>query len=329
MILWTMQPIEVWNIIQNTGVYRCDPVKSSMQEIEFVEKYEWLIRQMKKRIGPPPVGVTFPVWAWYKQNGKHKKPDLRGERWCYGPGDEDYVCIEFEVPDDQVLLSDFDVWHIILNNGLISETEEEDSRQEAYWDSLTPEEQKTYRDKNWERVFDITPLDNHWIRRGDWVQATLWELRKENIRAVRFFRTGKLKEQPMKRVYFAGSIRGGRVDAELYHRMIDYIKRTAIVLTEHVGDINLQEEATDQEIYVQDTTWLRKASLVIAECTCPSLGVGYELAYAEAHGKPCHILYNINTSQLSAMLAGDPYFTIHPYVKEEEIYAILDEILKG
>ena len=133
----------------------------------------------------------------------------------------------------------------------------------------------------------------------------------------------------MKRVYFAGSIRGGRVDAELYHRMIDYIKRTAIVLTEHVGDINLQEEATDQEIYVQDTTWLREASLVIAECTCPSLGVGYELAYAEAHGKPCHILYNINTSQLSAMLAGDPYFTIHPYVKEEEIYAILDEILKG
>ena len=42
MILWTMQPIEVWNIIQNTGMYRCDPAKSSMQEMEFVEKYEWL-----------------------------------------------------------------------------------------------------------------------------------------------------------------------------------------------------------------------------------------------------------------------------------------------
>ena len=30
---------------------------------------------------------------------------------------------------------------------------------------------------------------------------------------------------------------------------IVYIKRTAIVLTEHVGDINLQEDTTDQEIY--------------------------------------------------------------------------------
>lgn len=197
MILWTMQPIGVWSIIQNTGVYRCDPAISLMRETGFADRYEWLIRQMKMRIGPPPDGVTFPVWAWYIQNGKRKKPDLRGERWRYGPGDEDYACIEFEIPDDQVVLSDFDLWSIILCNGLISETEEEDLRQEACWDSLSPEEQEIYRDKNWERVFDITPLDNHWIKRGDWVQATLWELRKENIRAVRLFRTGKPKEQPM------------------------------------------------------------------------------------------------------------------------------------
>ena len=131
----------------------------------------------------------------------------------------------------------------------------------------------------------------------------------------------------MKSVYFAGSIRGGRVDAELYHRVIEYIKRTAVVLTEHVGDIHLQEAATDGAIYRQDTAWLREADLVIAECTCPSLGVGYELAYAEAHGVPCHIFYNRSATQLSAMLTGNPRFNIHPYVKEEEIYAALDEVL--
>ena len=106
------------------------------------------------------------------QNGKHSKPDLRTERWGYGPGGEEYVCIEFEIPDDQALLSDFDVWHIVLCNGLIAESEEEDNRQDTYYDSLTPEEQKAYKDKNWERVFDITPLNNHWIKRGSWVQAT-------------------------------------------------------------------------------------------------------------------------------------------------------------
>ena len=31
--------------------------------------------------------------------------------------------------------------------------------------------------------------------------------------------------------------------------------------------------------------WLRESDVIVAECTCPSLGVGYELAYAEAKGK--------------------------------------------
>ena len=47
------------------------------------------------------------------------------------------------------------------------------------------------------------------------------------------------------KVYFAGSIRGGRVDADLYHRMIEYIQRTDVVLTEHVGKSNLS--LTEQE----------------------------------------------------------------------------------
>ncbi|MDD7127229.1 MAG: C-Myc-responsive protein Rcl, partial [Prevotella sp.] len=34
-----------------------------------------------------------------------------------------------------------------------------------------------------------------------------------------------------KKVYFAGSIRGGRQDAELYNRIIKYIQRSHTVLT--------------------------------------------------------------------------------------------------
>lgn len=37
-----------------------------------------------------------------------------------------------------------------------------------------------------------------------------------------------------KKIYFAGSIRGGRVDAALYQRIIQYINRTDVVLTEHI-----------------------------------------------------------------------------------------------
>lgn len=131
------------------------------------------------------------------------------------------------------------------------------------------------------------------------------------------------------KIYFAGSIRGGRVDAELYHRMIEYMKRNHIVLTEHVGSLKMQESASDQAIYARDMAWLKETDMVIAECTCPSLGVGYELAYAEKIGKPCYIFYDKARTDLSAMLSGDEYFHIYPYEAEEEIYPQLDRILQS
>ena len=134
-----------------------------------------------------------------------------------------------------------------------------------------------------------------------------------------------------KKVYFAGSIRGGRIDATLYHRIIDYIKQTDIVLTEHVGMSNLslttQTKEIDTYIYERDTEWLKESDLVIAECTCPSLGVGYELAYAEAHSIPAYVFYDKGKSNISAMLNGNSYFTVIPYESEADIYPVLDKIL--
>lgn len=134
-----------------------------------------------------------------------------------------------------------------------------------------------------------------------------------------------------KKIYFAGSIRGGRVDADLYRRIIQFMQQTDTVLTEHVGSSNLilneQGRERDAHIYDQDTAWLRQSDLLIAECTCPSLGVGYELAYAEHHGISCHIFYDKTKAQLSAMLTGNPYFHIHPYESEEQIYAVLTQLL--
>ncbi|KGN97456.1 C-Myc-responsive protein Rcl [Porphyromonas gingivicanis] len=134
-----------------------------------------------------------------------------------------------------------------------------------------------------------------------------------------------------KKVYFAGSIRGGRVDDTLYKRIIDYINKTDNVLTEHIGKANMslkaQRKEIDVHIYERDTEWLRSCDLLIAECTSPSLGVGYELAYAETHGIPVYIFYNKGKSNVSAMLNGNSYFTIIPYEKEEDIYPALDKIL--
>jgi len=97
------------------------------------------------------------------------------------------------VPDEQVLLSDFDLWHFVLNNHLISETETEDTELEKIYETLSPEKQFEMKYENWKRVFDVSPLDNEWMRRGEWIQATFWVLTKGMIRKVRYFTTPNRK----------------------------------------------------------------------------------------------------------------------------------------
>ena len=134
-----------------------------------------------------------------------------------------------------------------------------------------------------------------------------------------------------KKVYFAGSIRGGREDAAVYKRIIDYINATDTVLTEHIGlgslNVKARTKEDDEHIYECDTEWLRSSDVLIAECTNPSHGVGYELAYAEARNIPVHIFYDKHKANISAMLNGNAYFKVYPYENEAEIYSVLDNIL--
>lgn len=134
-----------------------------------------------------------------------------------------------------------------------------------------------------------------------------------------------------KTVYFAGSIRGGREDAAVYKRMIDYINMTDIVFTEHIGleslNLKTRTKEDDVHIYERDTEWIRTSDVLIADCTNPSHGVGYELAYAEARNIPVHIFYDKSKANVSAMLNGNTRFKLYPYEREAEIYPVLDNIL--
>ena len=185
MRLWTIQPEDVYLGILETGRYRCDFDKCSMPEFKL--QYDWLARQMEKRIGTPPAGITHPVWAWHTYDGKRQQLDLRKIRWTHGSKGEKLVRLEIEIPDEQVLLSDFDAWSIILLDCLIADTEEECDRLEEKYDLLSPDKQRCFKSSNWERVFDIRSLHNGWVDYGDFVQATFWELRREQIINARYF----------------------------------------------------------------------------------------------------------------------------------------------
>jgi nucleoside 2-deoxyribosyltransferase len=136
------------------------------------------------------------------------------------------------------------------------------------------------------------------------------------------------------KIYFAGSIRGGRDDAARYHRIIALLSKYGEVLTEHVGSEELpstgEENLSDADIYARDMAWLAEADVVVAEVTTPSHGVGYEIARAEATGKPVMCLHHRGSGRrLSAMLAGNSALRCESYKGIEEIETIVRRFLRS
>ena len=135
------------------------------------------------------------------------------------------------------------------------------------------------------------------------------------------------------KIYFAGSIRAGRDDQELYHRLIQGLQRHGQVLTEHVGDPSLtqwgDDGPSDQNIYERDMAWLADADLIVAEVSTPSLGVGYELGRAESLGKPTLCLYREQAGRrLSAMVSGNPEMVVVRYQTVEEALTHIRKFLR-
>jgi nucleoside 2-deoxyribosyltransferase len=131
------------------------------------------------------------------------------------------------------------------------------------------------------------------------------------------------------KIYFAGSIRGGRDRVELYHRLIVYLGRYGTVLTEHVGNPNITargENLESKEIFDRDAGWMDESDVVIAEVTTSSLGVGYELGRAEALGKPVLCLHcSTDENGLTAMIAGNNTFRVSEYSDIDSAFRAIDK----
>lgn len=134
------------------------------------------------------------------------------------------------------------------------------------------------------------------------------------------------------KIYFAGSIRGGRDDREWYAAIIKHLALEHTVLTEHLGYESLTDKGEDlsvETIFSRDMDWVRESDVIVSEVTNPSLGVGYELGQAESMGKPILCLYRAQEGKrLSAMILGNSYPTIVIYEKIEEAYEACTRFLQ-
>ncbi|XP_063430089.1 putative 2'-deoxynucleoside 5'-phosphate N-hydrolase 1 isoform X2 [Mytilus trossulus] len=107
------------------------------------------------------------------------------------------------------------------------------------------------------------------------------------------------------KIYFCGSIQGGRQDADLYATIIGELKSEyGEVLTEFVGSPTSEQDEIElgsKEVHQLCLTKLKSAD----EVTQPSLGVGYEIGRAVGMDKKILCLFRPNSGRkLSSMIAG-------------------------
>ena len=125
----------------------------------------------------------------------------------------------------------------------------------------------------------------------------------------------------MPKVYFACAVRAGG-DTSHYKPLLESIRNAG---GEILSEIFINDAIEfggsplpEPEIYLRDTEMIKDADFVIAEVSNPSLGVGYELGYAEQLKKPILVLFNEESGRkLSAMVLGNSYNEIAYYTPGE------------
>jgi hypothetical protein len=135
------------------------------------------------------------------------------------------------------------------------------------------------------------------------------------------------------KIYFYGSISGGRDHAAIYPHMVARLQAQGHhVLSAHVADPDALEAEKDlppREVFERDTHWVEEAEALVAEVSTPSLGVGYEIALAVQLGKPVLCVYRSGL-RISKMITGNaaPRLTVAVYASTAELDDRVDAFLK-
>lgn len=134
------------------------------------------------------------------------------------------------------------------------------------------------------------------------------------------------------KIYFSGSIYGGRQKLDTYKKLVKELQRYGEVLDAEVADENVlidEQGKSDNEIFENLEKELNQADLVFAELTVTSLGVGYEIGYADKSNKRIIGIYDKTVvPKITTMLRGNKRLKIIPYEDINEIISNLEVILK-
>ena len=163
-----------------------------------LKAYNWISDKLEEKTGKRP--CKFPRWVWVKEEGKEC---ARTVGTCLEESfyEGDYVLLTLDIPEDRLLLSDFEVWHYPLNGWPLFDEEEENDKFEKWrednhlsWfifdddevkdcDKKLVEKARKEIIKTWDGCFDLEKENDYTRHKNSekTIQGICWEFFLEDV----------------------------------------------------------------------------------------------------------------------------------------------------
>lgn len=82
-----------------------------------------------------------------------------------------------------MLLSDFDAWHLVLNDWCYARTEKEFDDHEILQKTLPKADFDKIKERTWQGIFNVSQIPDDYA-----IQAVFWQLKREWITKVDYFK---------------------------------------------------------------------------------------------------------------------------------------------
>ncbi|MCI4665838.1 MAG: DUF3841 domain-containing protein [Neomegalonema sp.] len=179
MKIWTVQSAAAWRELRRNARLIA---RREHQTADFRAAYDWMRAQMLERIGPPANAGAQPLWGWAKCGAQARSLSADELSCGYAPGE--HVVIQADIPENALLLSDFEAWHCVLNGTFLARNGAENDAFEKRG-QLARDDAGLQREikHSWARVFDMPQLCAAFWGPAElrWIQACFWVLEERRI----------------------------------------------------------------------------------------------------------------------------------------------------
>lgn len=179
---WTFVPKTIVKQVLSGAIQTCS-MEHSEQDPSFRLAYEWMKDAMDEAGIKGRKPDINPWWCWIRMGGGYAKPtDLNA--------DENFVLLELSLAPEDVLLSDFHMWHVPLNYWLNAGEEADEAFENElkaaglniYTQKPLPEPFHSRVQASWRDVFSLDRVNGFTYELANkGIQGVFWTLSPENI----------------------------------------------------------------------------------------------------------------------------------------------------